>query len=71
MTLGRTRENPTERGAGFVLEVMDGETGRTLASRGDLERTSKLLLHARYDSDQRSLDLLGRDAVINVRLIEE
>lgn len=69
VTLGRIREGQSEAGSTFVLEVIDGATGRTLATRNDLTRTSKLLLHTRYDVGRSMLQLRGVDSEIDVKLV--
>ncbi|MBL8850490.1 MAG: PQQ-binding-like beta-propeller repeat protein [Planctomycetaceae bacterium] len=68
ITLGRTREGPTEQGPAFVLEVIDGMTGQTLAINSELERTSKVLVHSRYDAGRMVVELLGEESQIDVRL---
>jgi hypothetical protein len=65
VTLGRTREGQE---AAFVLDVIDGATGKTLATRSDLVRTNKLLVHSRYDAEREVLELRGVDSEIDVRL---
>jgi hypothetical protein len=68
VTLGRTRESETDQGTTFLMEVIDGATGLTLGKRTNLARTSKLLLHSRYDAEQGTLLFRGVDSEIAVRL---
>ena len=71
MTVGRIRDGHSRRGIGLVMEVIDGASGRTLTRRDDLTRRNKMFLHSRFDADQQTLVLRGRDSRISVRLTSE
>jgi hypothetical protein len=71
ITLGRTREGAADQGPAFVLEVIDGNSGDTLARTEELLRTNKVLVHTRYDEDRNVVELLGDESRIDVRFLQE
>jgi len=68
VTLGRTKEGVGDQSA-FVVEVLDAANGHPLASRNDLTRVNKLLVHSRYDAERNTIQLLGDQSQIEIHLV--
>lgn len=70
VTIGRGRESRTETAGTYVLEVIDAATGASLAVRDDLvRRSTRPLIHSRYDREDGLLELIGVGSRIRVRWI--